>query len=46
MQDRIRELASTEEFSQRSCFPAEDSIGMIEGVMVVKLGEYDPSLPD
>lgn len=46
MQDRIRELANTSEFAERGCFPAKDSIGMIDGVMVVKLGEYDPSLPD
>lgn len=46
MQDRIRKLATTDAFTSRPCFPAEDSIGLIDGVMVVKFGEYDPSLPD
>ncbi len=46
MQNRIRELAETAEFESRGCYPAQDSVGIIDGVMVVKLGEYDASAPD
>ena len=46
MQNRIRELAETPEFESRGCYPAQDSVGIIDGVMVVKLGEYDASAPD
>lgn len=46
MQNEIRRLAETEEFANRECYPARDSIGVIDGVLVVKLGEYDSTLPD
>ena len=38
--DRIKELAETEDFKTRGAFPAQDSVGMIDGEMVVKLGDY------
>lgn len=37
---QIEQLAQTEEFKKRGSFPAQDSVGMIDGSMVVKLGEW------
>ncbi len=39
MQDRIVEISETDEFKACEIFPAANSVGWIEGVIVVKLGE-------
>lgn len=43
MQQRIKELSETVEFKNTKCFPAEDSVRIIDGTVVVKLGEVDYS---
>lgn len=45
-QSEIRRLAETNEFEEMKEYPSKESIKCIDGVMVVKLGEYDASLPD
>lgn len=46
MQSEIRRLAQTDEFRTAESYPSKDSIKIIDGVVVVKLGEYDDTLPD
>lgn len=42
-QQRIAELSETDEFKSSECFPAKDSVQIIDGTVVVKLGEVDYS---
>lgn len=41
MQDEIVAIARTQQFKSMGVFPAKDSVNMIHGVVVAKLGEVD-----